>query len=65
MGIEDPDADVADQQRPAVQHDEDVEDGGPDTNEHIGRIYLPLEADPMDVADQHTVVPIDDEDDLA
>jgi hypothetical protein len=54
MGIEDPEADVAEQLRPAspVEEDDDrVTD--PDG--------LPAEADPADVADQRTVVPEDDD----
>ncbi|WP_219418144.1 hypothetical protein [Pseudonocardia nigra] len=55
MGIEDPDADVAEQQRPTAASEESdepaVDPGG-----------LPLEADPADVAEQREVVPEDDED---
>jgi hypothetical protein len=53
MGIEDPDADVAEQLQP-VDDDDDadiVEDPG----------SLPLEADPADVAEQREVVPEDDD----
>jgi len=64
MGIEDPDADVADQLRPAVQRDDEVEDDAQDVELHTARISVPLEADPADVADQHTVVPLEDEDEV-
>ncbi|MFY9805852.1 MAG: hypothetical protein WCC38_16815 [Pseudonocardiaceae bacterium] len=50
-GIEDPD--VAEQQRPLIDLDED---GDPDTTQP------PLEADPADFADQHRDVPLADED---
>jgi hypothetical protein len=51
MGIEDPDADVA-EQRTSVREDED----GP-----ADEAVLPVEADPADVAEQRSEV--DDEDD--
>jgi hypothetical protein len=51
MGIEDPDADVA-EQLASVREDE---------NGNADQIVLPVEADPADVAEQHTEVP--DEDD--
>lgn len=59
MGIEDPDADVADQQRPTAPGEDD------DTAEvdELG-LATPLEADPADVAEQHRDVPIDDQDEL-
>jgi hypothetical protein len=44
MGIEDPEADVAEQHIPAVPDDEDVAEDEED---------LPFEADPADVAEQH------------
>jgi hypothetical protein len=54
MGIEDPDADVAEQQRPTTETEDDEEPvadpGG-----------LPQEADPADVAEQREVVPEDDD----
>lgn len=54
MGIEDPDADVAEQLQAAGPTDENeetvVDPGG-----------LPAEADPADVAEQRLVVPEDDE----
>jgi hypothetical protein len=55
MGIEDPDADVAEQLRPAVVTEDD-EDPVSDPD------GLPLEADPADVAEQREVVPQNDED---
>jgi hypothetical protein len=55
MGIEDPDADVAEQRRLATMTDDnderDVDTGG-----------VPLEADPADVAEQREEVPEYDED---
>jgi hypothetical protein len=52
MGIEDPDADVAEQRRLAtVTDDEPDEPGG-----------VPLEADPADVAEQREEIPEYDED---
>jgi hypothetical protein len=53
MGIEDPDADVAEQLQPTapVEDDEPALDPG----------GLPAEADPADVAEQREVVPEDDE----
>jgi hypothetical protein len=51
MGIEDPDADVA-EQRTSVQDDDDT------VTDPDG---LPAEADPADVAEQRTVVPEDDD----
>jgi hypothetical protein len=53
MGIEDPDADVAEQLQPVN------DDDGADIVEDPGS--LPLEADPADVAEQREVVPEDDE----
>lgn len=47
MGIEDPDADVAEQLRPVEDDDDPVGDPG----------GLPLEANPADVAEQREVVP--------
>jgi hypothetical protein len=52
MGIEDPDLDVAEQQLPLTDLDEDAEELG----------QLPVEADPADFADQHRGVPVIDED---
>jgi hypothetical protein len=52
MGIEDPEADVAEQQLPAVPPEDDDTVTDPDE--------LPVEADPADVAEQRTVVPEDD-----
>ena len=56
MGIEDPDADVSEQQRPTAPGEDDEElaadPGG-----------LPSEADPADVAEQRAVVPDDDDHD--
>lgn len=54
MGNEDPDADVAEQHNPVVPPDDEVGDPG----------ELPLEADPVDVAGQHQVVPEDEEEQL-
>ena len=54
MGIEDPDADVAEQQQaaePADDAEEPLTDPG----------GLPPEADPADVAEQRAVVPEDDD----
>ncbi|MDQ3899526.1 MAG: hypothetical protein M3319_03430 [Actinomycetota bacterium] len=56
MGIEDPDADAADQRRPVTDLHEDDEDLGDFTQP-------PLEADPADFAEQHRAVPSIDEDD--
>jgi hypothetical protein len=50
MGIEDPDADVAEQRTNVLEDEDTVID--PDD--------LPAEADPADVAEQRTVVPDDD-----
>jgi hypothetical protein len=58
MGIEDPGPDVAEQQLPVVDLDEDDE-------EVLGAKQPPLEADPADVADQQRVVPVVDEDNLS
>jgi hypothetical protein len=55
MGIEDPDLDVAEQQRLLTDLEED--DG-----ELPGGAQPPLEADPADFADQHRAVPPADED---
>lgn len=52
MGIEDPDADVAEQMRSS----DDLEY---DTDDPSGEGGLPAEADPADVADQRLVVPQD------
>jgi hypothetical protein len=52
MGIEDPEADVAEQQLPAVPPEDDDTVTDPDE--------LPAEADPADVAEQRTVVPDDE-----
>jgi hypothetical protein len=60
MGIEDPDADVAEQLRPALPTDD--EQDGDEPAEAPGS--LPIEADPADVAEQREVVPEDDFDDL-
>ena len=54
MGIEDPDADVAEQQSSAVP-----EDDGEDT--FADPLGLPSEANPADVAEQRAVVPEDDD----
>ncbi len=53
MGIEDSDPDVAEQQRLAIDLDED--DGADPTQP-------PLEADPADFADQHHAIPLSDDD---
>jgi len=55
MGIEDPGLDVAEQQLPLTDFDEDAEE-----LPALGR--LPVEADPADFADQHRGVPVIDED---
>ena len=55
MGIEDPDSDVAEQQLPVADLDEDDE-GLP---EHP---QPPLDVDPADFADQHRDVPTIEED---
>jgi hypothetical protein len=53
MGIEDPDADVVDQQRT-------VDDGEDDpAGDEPGVDALPPEADPADVAEQRMIVPQD------
>jgi hypothetical protein len=57
MGIEDPDADAAEQQRPVTDLDTDDEELG-------GVTQPPLETDPADFAEQHYEVPSLDEDDL-
>jgi hypothetical protein len=54
MGIEDPDTDVVEQQQSAGLAEE-----GSDPQADPGG--LPLEADPADVAEQHEVVPEDDD----
>ena len=54
MGIEDPDADVSEQQRPTAPSEEDEEPA-----EEPGG--LPSEADSADVAEQRAVVPEDDD----
>jgi hypothetical protein len=56
MGIEDPDADVTEQQLPAAPTEDD-EDEEPATEPGA----LPSEADPADVAEQRAVVPEDDD----
>lgn len=53
MGIEDPDADVVEQQRPAT--DEEVDPTVDEAVEDPGE--LPLEADPVDVSEQRLIVP--------
>lgn len=54
MGIEDPEVDVAEQQRPAAPDEErdpaEVDETG---------LVLPLEADPADVAQQHREAPVE------
>ena len=55
MGIEDPDADAADQRRPVTDLHEDDEELGEFTQ-------APLEADPADYAEQHRVVASADDD---
>jgi hypothetical protein len=55
-GHRDPDLDVAAQKRPLTYLDEDDEEL-PDP------MQVPLEADPADVADQHHVAPVIEEDD--
>lgn len=55
MGIEDPDADVVEQQRPVDDLDDEPAIDGPPTDPD----GLPAEADPADVADQRTIVPQD------
>jgi hypothetical protein len=55
MGIEDPDADVAEQLQSAEAADEDTEEPVADPES------LPSEADPADVAEQRLVVPDDDD----
>jgi hypothetical protein len=55
VGIEDPETDVAEQRRPATRDDDAdllAAEPGP----------LPLEADPVDVAEQRTELPDDDDD---
>lgn len=55
MGIEDPDADVAEQRRLATLAEDDERD--------IDLSGIPLEADPADVAEQREEIPdYDDED---
>ncbi|HKS53242.1 MAG TPA: hypothetical protein VJS67_15360 [Pseudonocardiaceae bacterium] len=56
MGIEDPDADAAEQRRLVTDLDEDDEELG-------GSTQPPLETDPADFAEQHRAAP-NDEDDL-
>ncbi|MGH3793778.1 MAG: hypothetical protein ACRDSP_02705 [Pseudonocardiaceae bacterium] len=56
MSIEDPDADRVEQLRPADYDEADDEDY-PDPGE------MPLDADPLDVADQHRPVRLDDDQD--
>jgi hypothetical protein len=55
MGIEDPDADVAEQLQSAEAADEDTEVPVADPES------LPSEADPADVAEQRLAVPDDDD----
>ena len=52
MGIEDPELDVAEQQLPLTELDEELPEPG----------QLPLEADPADFAEQHRGVPAIEED---
>ncbi|HEY2723118.1 MAG TPA: hypothetical protein VGI84_00400 [Pseudonocardiaceae bacterium] len=54
MGIEDPDADRFEQLTP-VSYDEEDEADDAEQEE------LPLDANPLDVADQHRSVPVDDD----
>lgn len=54
MSIEDPDTDRYEQQLSARYDEADEED-------YLGPGDLPLDADPLDVADQHRSVPLDDE----
>jgi hypothetical protein len=57
MGIEDPDADVAE------QHTSVLEDDAEDEEESVVESDIPVEADPADVAEQRTEVPdVDDYD---
>jgi hypothetical protein len=56
MSIEDPDADRLEQMTPATY--EDPDDEGADD---LAASELPLDADALDVADQHRPVPIDDD----
>lgn len=56
MGIEDPEADVAEQRLPLIDLDEDDE-ASPEGAQP------PLDVDPADFADQHRGVPGTDEDD--
>lgn len=55
MGIENPDADVAEQLQSPEDGDEPVEDGRDVPSE------VPSEADPADVAEQRIAVPHDDD----
>jgi hypothetical protein len=55
MGIEDPDADAAEQQRPVTDLDTD--------DDELGELAQPpLETDPADFAEQHYEVPSLDDD---
>lgn len=54
MGIEDPDADRFDQERPVFPEDDEDPEVTPEE--------IPLDADPQDVLDQYRTVPVDDED---
>ena len=55
MGIEDPDADVAEQEQPVDAADADVDVDAP------AALDYPLEADAADVADQHREIPFDED----
>jgi hypothetical protein len=55
MGIEDPDADAAEQRRLVTDLDEDEQ-------EEAGSTQPPWEADPADFAEQHRVVDSADDD---
>ena len=57
MGIEDPDADVVDQQWTVDDAEDDAEDDPRVDETGVGG--LPPEADPADVADQRRIVPQD------
>lgn len=59
-GISDPDADVAEQRRPLSAEQESTEAA----DEAAARVPVPLEADPLDVADQRRDVPLEDADEL-
>lgn len=55
MGIEDPDADAAEQRRLVTDLDDDDEDLG-------GSTQPPLETDPVDFAEQHQPASLDEDD---